>query len=226
MGTPRPTDPLSVEWVTVLLLLVVAALAWVHAISPRKWKLLQESVFRLRLGRQTMREELNLQDRTLIALVALASVLIGLFIHSAGVWKGVAQPQWWRALETTVIVFVVVGAQVALLGLATFLFQSDGGAQEYIYTMITLLVAAGALLFPIDLFFAYWPALRSVLLIAGMGVLLAMLAYRWVRAYLIGSGSGTPIGYLFLYLCALEFLPLALLILSLRQALPPDGRPH
>ena len=226
MGTPRPSDPLSVEWVTVLLLLVVGVLAWVNAISPRKWKLLPEAVFRLRLGRQTMREDLNLQDRTLIALVAVASVLIGLFIYQAAIHKGLVEPQWWWALESMAAVFGIVIGQVALLRLATFLFQGDGGAQEYPFTLLTLLTATGLLLLPLDLLFAYWPAMRSALSILGVVLLQAMFVFRWSRAALIGLGSGTSAGYLFIYLCALEILPLALLIISLRQAIPPDVRPH
>lgn len=226
MGTPRPSDPLSAEWVTVLLLLVVAVLAWVNAVSPRKWRLLPEAVFRLRLGRQTMREDLNLQDRTLIALIAVASILIGLFLYQAAIGSGALRPRWWTALESMATVFAVVVVQVAVLRLAAFLFMGDGGAQEYIYTLVTLLIATGLLLFPVNLLFAYWPALRGALMILGVAMLLAMFGYRWGRAVLIGSGSGTSPGYLFIYLCALEILPLALLILSLRQAIPPDVRPH
>lgn len=226
MGTPRPTDPLSGEWVLFFLLVAIAALAWVRSISPRKWKLVWESVFRLRLGRQTMREDLNLQDRTLIALAAIASVSTGLFLLQVAAWGAGATIGWVRALEAMVAVFVATGLQVLLLRTIAFLFQGDGGVQEYGYTLVLLLIGCGLVLLPIDLLFAYRPMMRNALAGIGLLVVLAMLVWRWVRAWRIGSGSGTPSAYALLYICALEILPFALLLNSLRGTFPTDLRPH
>jgi hypothetical protein len=79
---------------------------------------------------------------------------------------------------------------------------------------------------PLELLMVCWPALRPALAIAGSLVTGALLLLRWTRAVVIGNGSGTVRGYVFLYLCAHEILPFTLLISSLVQALPSDVRPH
>ena len=226
MGTPRPTDPLGGEWVLLLLVLLIGTLAWVNAISPRKWELLRTALFRLRLGRQTMREDLNIRDRTLIALLAIACMSIGLFLHLAGVHHSWLRPVWWLGLEIMAALFVLALLQLLVLRIAAVVFRGDGGTQEYGYTIVLLLIVTGLALVPVDLLVLCWPTWRSPLVIAGVVIAGALLVLRWVRAGLIGSGSGTGFGYVFLYLCALEILPFALLIGSLQQALPPDVRPH
>lgn len=226
MGTPRVVDPLSTEWVALFFVAVVAGLVWIHAISPRKWRLLLHAVTRLRLGRQTMREDLDLQDRALIALLVMATALIGLFAYQLGVSQGGFIPSWSKALEIMLIVLVTLGIQMGLLRLAGYLFQGDGGAGEYIYTIVLLVIALGLVLLPVDLLAAYHPDRRTALLAFGVLAVVAMVLYRWLRAVVIGVGSGTPLGYILLYLCALEILPVAIAIRSLQQALPPDVRPH
>ena len=226
MGTPRFVDPLSTEWVALFFVVVAAGLVWIHAISPRKWRLIVHGVARLRLGRQTMREDLDLQDRTLIALLVMSSALISLFIYQLGVTKGGLQPGWLMALEIMLMVLLAVAVQLGVLRFASFLFKGDGGAEEYIYTMVLLVIALGLVLLPIDLLVAYHPELRMVLLALGTLAVVAMVVYRWFRAMVVGMGAGTPAGYILLYLCALEILPVAIALRSLQQALPPDVRPH
>jgi hypothetical protein len=226
MGTPRMVDPLRAEWVALYFVVMVLALAWIHAISPRKWRLITHATMRLRLGRQTMREELDLQDRTLIALLVMAASLIGLFAYQSGIVVGAFEGGWLRAFELMLIVLLVVAVQLALLRLAGFLFRADGGAGEYLYTIVLLAIVLGLFLLPIDLLIAYRPGWRPMLLAIGGAAMVAMILYRWLRAVVVGMGEGTPAGYILLYLCALEILPVAIALRSLQQALPPDVRPH
>jgi hypothetical protein len=44
-----------------------------------------------------------------------------------------------------------------------------------------------------------------------------MLVFRWFRALLCGRGGGLSTGYVLLYLCALEILPVALALQQLRE---------
>lgn len=223
MGTLRPTDPLNTEWVAGFFMLVVASLAWIHAISPRKWRLLGHSVSRVRLGRQVMREEVDLRDRTLIGLLVLGTSTMGLFGYQWAVSQAGVEAAWFRAVESMVLVLALIAVQIALVQLAAFLFQADGGAQEYVYTLVLLTAFTGCLLLPVSLLVAYRPEWRPALLIAGWACMGAMVLWRWLRAVAIGVGSGAPLRYIFIYLCALEILPVAIALRSLQQEI---GRAH
>ena len=90
-GTPLMGDALGSEWTTVLLLGVLAVLAWTNRTAARKWRVLARGLFRMRLGRQLMREEIDLQDRSLLVLLGVSVLVLGLFGWQAGVvfagWK-------------------------------------------------------------------------------------------------------------------------------------------
>ena len=81
MGTLRFQDPLSADWVALLFVLVLAQLAWTNVTSPKKWRLVMEGAFRTRISRRSMREEIDLQDRSLPGLWWAALVGGALFIY-------------------------------------------------------------------------------------------------------------------------------------------------
>jgi hypothetical protein len=215
----RPQDPYGQEWVLLLLLGVVAALAWTNVNSPRKWRLLVQAMFRMRLGRQMLREEIDLRDRTFLGLVLVAAVVVALYLWQAGMlWAGAAA--FPRCLATVAVVLVV---QLTMPRLTAFLFRVEHGLGEHMATGLLLFVLTGICLLPIVVFSAYQPAWREGLLRTGLGIIAVLLIYRWVRAAWIGLGEGAKPGFIFLYLCAAEAVPLALVVQALRNALtvPP-----
>ncbi len=79
--TLRATDPLAGDWILLVILFVLGMLGWVNLVSPKKWRLITRSFFSFRLGRQSLRDELDVQDRTLIGLAVMASGTIALFAY-------------------------------------------------------------------------------------------------------------------------------------------------
>ncbi|MBL7964765.1 MAG: DUF4271 domain-containing protein [Flavobacteriales bacterium] len=223
--TLRFADPLAADWVALFLLLLVIVLAWVNRVSPRYWKLLGNSLLRLRLPRQTMREEVDPQDRSMVALLLVAVAVIGLFLFQGmQVFTGQPLPPLRLAGFVGGVLAVLVG-QWMLVRLTGELFQVDGGLEEYLYTLLLLTMSLGLALLPLAVLFAYQPNWRPVLLIVGAGLLLLITLYRWSRGVLVGLGSGSSPGYIILYLCAAEALPAALAIRHLLHLSPTPVQP-
>lgn len=207
-------------WVLVILVVVVAMLGWVNLVSPRKWRLLSHSLFALRLGRQTLRDELDLQDRTLISLLLSASAVIGLFgaqlvARASDIAFG---PLLWA--ECSGVAIAVLLVQVLLLRAMGLLFQGDGGLGEHVFALLLLWIGAGLALLPATAVVA-WPHLpgwRAAAVVGGLVVLALITLLRWVRAALTGVAEGVPLRYIFIYLCALEILPVALFLQYLRAS--------
>ncbi len=109
--------------------------------------------------------------------------------------------------------------QVLLLRLLGLLFRGDGGSTEYVYTLLLLNVALGVALLPVVALMAWPHQMAWRPWIGGLGLVLlgAMLVFRWFRALLCGRGGGLSTGYVLLYLCALEILPVALALQQLRE---------
>lgn len=218
----RTLDPFGADWTVVVILICVGTLGWINLVSPKKWKLITRSIFALRLGRQSMRDDIDPQDRTLVAMLIMASAVIALFgyqwcLRSGAVPAGFAS--WARMLGA---VLVILLAQVVLLRFLALLFQGDGGLMEYTYTLLLIHVALGLALLPVVLILAYphhveW---RTAAVWAGLGIVAAITLFRWLRALVVGVGSGVPVRYIFIYLCALEILPVALALHETQRILP------
>lgn len=218
MDQLRAIDPLGAGWMAGLLLLALGVIAWVNMVSPRQWAVLSRSFMAFRLGRQRLRDDLDIQDRTLTGLMVMATALIAAFAYQSLVFLGWAAPGVAMAGRVALVVALVVVAQLLILRGIAILPGSDGGLKEYLYTVIVFHVVLGLLLFPVVMVMA-WPgraAWREWAWLAGTGAMAAILLFRWVRAVVIGIGNGTPLRYIFLYICALEILPVGL---ALQRAL-------
>ena len=56
---PRPHDPLAADWITALFLVCLVVLTIINHAAPRTWRILLHAAFRMRLGRQTLREDVE-----------------------------------------------------------------------------------------------------------------------------------------------------------------------
>ena len=210
----RAIDPLNAEWVTIVLLGVVIVLTLTNVSSPRKWRLLAQALFRMRLGRQALREEVDLRDRILLGLLVLALAVLALFgwqadtLYAAGPGYGYLQ---WTGLLAGVVVgqSVVVGALGWLLG-------RGGGLTEHLYTGLLLYVLGGLLILPVVAPVAYRVEWRPEAVLVGSIALGVLLVFRWLRGLSVGLGEGAPVRHILLYLCAAEIMPVLLLISALR----------
>lgn len=215
----RAIDPLAADWTVVVLLLVLGMLAWVNMVSPKQWNVLWRSFFSLRIGKQQLRDELDLQDRTLIGLLVMATLVIALFIHQVLAYNGwmevgIGGYGWillWMALALLVQILLLRGLE----GLA----GTEGGLVEYVYTVVVFQIMVALLLLPLITLMAYpyRPEWRMVLWKVGLAVIAGGILFRWIRAVFIGVGSGVSLRYIFIYLCAAEILPLALVLEQARQ---------
>lgn len=208
-------------WVLLVLLSAVGTLGYVNMVSPRKWRLLLRSFFSIRLGRQSLRDDLDLQDRSFIALIIASCAVIGLFIMQCGTLLAGVAPQ----VSVWVIAFagalVVMAVQVVLLRVVTGSFQAGGGDGEQVYTLLVLQVVSGLLLLPMVavIAFPHEPEWRGMLPWVGLCLAGTIVVLRWVRGGWVALTDGVPLRYIFIYLCALEFLPIALVIQYLRAFL-------
>lgn len=225
MGVDRATDPLGGEWVTLLLLIALMTLAWINVLSPRKWRLLWSAAVRIRLGRQTLREEVQLQDRTLVALVLVSVLVTGLFGHQFAVSRGMMRPGFAGSMLVTAIVLAIVMAQTLVLRLIAILFHTDQGSGEYLRVSLLMQVVIGMVLLPITMLGAYQAGWRQALGVIGAAAIAVLVLARWVRALAIGRGHGNSLRSILLYLCAAEILPAAIALRSLQRLLPDVHTP-
>ncbi|WKZ65312.1 MAG: DUF4271 domain-containing protein [Flavobacteriales bacterium] len=219
-GVVRPEDMLSEEWVTACYLGCLVLIAAINTGSPRKWRVLWQAAFRMRLGRQALREELDAGDRTVLGLLAVAVVAIAMLLWQCAMVFGRAVPPSFLLCAAAVAAVLAIQS-VLLRGLA-FLAKADAGAREYRYTGSLLYSALGVALLPLVILSSYRPHWRPALLGGGLALLVMILLYRWVRCLWIGAGEGVPFRYIILYLCGAEILPLLLASQAIGERILPS----
>ncbi len=204
----RSVDPLSAEWVTVVLIGVIFLMALINMSSPRKWRLLGQSMFRMRLGKQALREEMDLQDRAFLGLLLVGTTILSLFC-----WQVMSVRGLGTAFPSLMLLVagVVVGHYL-ILRVVGGLMRSSPGIEEYLYTGFLIFILSGLVLLPIVVLIAYRTALRPGAILVGAGALVLLLLYRWLRGAWIGVGEGVPLRYIILYFCAAELLPVLLVM--------------
>jgi hypothetical protein len=209
----RAVDPLRADWVALLVLALVGMLGWINLVSPKKWRLLGTSLVSLRLGRQTMRDDLDLQDRTLVVLLMMASASIALVVHQFAVLLLGGAPHAGHWAKCLGVVLLIVAALFMVNRLTAFLAMADVGLTEHLYGTLLLLIALGIALLPLAAVVAwpYQPGWRMFALWTALGITALFIGWRWVRAAVIGMAEGVPLRYIFVYLCALEILPVVIL---------------
>lgn len=235
--TLRATDPLAGDWILLVMLAALGMLGWINLVSPKKWRLLTRSFFSFRLGRQSLRDELDLQDRTLIGLAIMATAAVALFGYQFTVLVAHVPPGigLWAKLFGAFLLLLV--AQVLLVRMAGRLFNADRGLSEYLYTLLLLHVVLGVALLPVTASIA-WPhevAISAVRpneilwrvwgLRVGAALVALVTVFRWIRATILGLGEGVPLRYVLIYLCALEILPVALACQQALRILPDPSHP-
>lgn len=220
MGEPRIHDPLSADWVVLVLLALLAQLAWTNVVSPRKWSLILDGAFRARISRRSLREDIDLQDRSMLGLLAALLAGLALFVQQALVLRGSLDAGISGYAGVAVALLLLVFLQVYLLRALSWLFRGDGGLQEYTYALVLNHLVLGAALLPVAVLVAFRPELRPILLPVGGAIAAVVVLLRWGRAVLIGRSAGVPFRHIFLYLCAAEMLPVLFVLRSLQRSGP------
>ncbi len=209
----RTTDPLNAEWVTIVLVLSLSLLARINVSAPRKWAVLAQAVFRLRLGRQVLRDEVGLRDRALWGLLLPAVALIALFAWQLDIQGRIGgdltYPVWVG------VILLVIGSQLLVNAGLALLLNDRGLLAEHSYTGLLLHILAGILLLPVVALVAYRAEWRVEAGLVGIGLLAGSVVYRWFRGGWLGLSEGASGHHILLYLCGAEFLPALLLVSSL-----------
>jgi len=199
----------------VVVLLILATLALIRYSYPQRLVRLATAVIRVRVLFQLMREEMVMAHRTAVALFLIFSTSSGLMLYLAA--KRFHWPVyeffglWLFPLAAGVIAALYLWKIIAIK-LVQLLFGGNGGLSEYLNYTFVIHALLGVVWLPAIVIAAVTlPRFSSVILIA----MACVFGIAWITRIIQGVQFGLQHGvfsvYIFLYLCALEILPLAVI---------------
>lgn len=213
--TLRISPYLQDDWMLLVLLVVAVTIAAIKYTYPRRLQRLLQSLFRVRMLQQLMREEMVMTHHSAIALFVSFSFTSALLLYFAAVqfnWPLLTffGPWFYPALVAGVMALYLF--KVILIRAIRAVFLADGGMWEYLNYSFVMNAVIGIAWLPI-----------AILVMVSTGDLPAI--FLWVAAavfsisWLIRIAKGIQFAiqhhvlpvYIFLYLCTLEILPLAVI---------------
>lgn len=203
-------------WPGIVLFFVFSIFVLIRISEPKKIIKIFTSVFSLQEAKQLFREEFKLTKRVSILLGISFILVMAFLVQFVNEYFGLILSDYSQLKQflffTAIISFMYLVKFIANYILA-FITSNEELGKEYLFNVYVFSQTIGIVLFPmvICLQFTKYPVewfLYPALIICG-----GFYALRMFRGFVIStSEQNVGILYIFLYLCALEILPLLVLI--------------
>ena len=215
--SPQKKDDIQPDWFYGILLLCLFLIAWVRFNYPKSLgKLFSAASNRGKLN-QMVREGNVMNEYLTVILYFCSQLLTSLFILKAVIMFFPGMIRTEEELMYFLIIFLISTlfslAKVLLINTVAWMFQTGEVSKLYISQTMIINICFSILLLPLLIFgiyaqpeWAFWPAIIL------MGLYILFKALRSIQTGL--SESKFSIVYLFLYLCTIEIIPLAIVIKS------------
>ena len=210
----RPINDTISDWLTVSMVVMVVFFTWFRLFYYKIFKQLLTSYFNMTASNQIVRDESYLLQRASLVISIISYLLGGLFLYQLSIiydWQIYwLQKGLVRFVLFSLIIAISYSVKMILLRLLSVIFNQEKAAGAYIFNLFLMIMMAGLILFPANVFMAYsplivkhWVATTSTILI---GVLFLFRLSRAIRIWF--AIPQFSFLYLFLYLCAFELAPL------------------
>ena len=209
----------SMERNTILFVLLISSLVMVIIAKIRqnvKFQFLILSFYKGKGVIQPFKDERLLMSAASILLLLNFLIMIGMFGHYCVKMFGVEEAfdlGKYGFLKVSLFVSCCYLVKLIAIRLVQFLIGADKGSSEYLYTVVLFCQNLGLVLFPFIVTATYVePGYKSAVIIAAIVAIILLYLFRLFKTIAISVRESVPILYLFLYLCAFEFLPLTVAV--------------
>ncbi len=197
-----------------LLMGVVLLLAFVRSVFPRYFKNLFVLFLQTSLRQKQTRDQLlqdNLGSLFVNLLFIISTSIYGALIIRNREWLD--YPFWHIVFFGAALLTVVYFGKFIFLQFTGWVFNSKEAALNYTFTVFLVNKVLGVLLIPFLFLMAFAkPGIREVALTVSLGLMVLLLLYRYIISFAtIRNTLKVNALHFFLYLCAVEILPLMLL---------------
>jgi hypothetical protein len=210
----RPLNDTISDWLTVSLIVMMVFFTWFRLFYYKIFRQLLTSYFNMTASNQIVRDESYLLQRASLVISIISYLLGGLFLYQISVlydWQIYwLQKGLVRFVLFSLIIAISYSVKMILLRVLSVVFNQEKAAGSYIFNLFLMIMMAGLVLFPANIFLAYSTAgVKQFAAIATICLIGLMFLFRLSRAIRIWfSIPQFSFFYLFLYLCAFEVAPL------------------
>jgi len=176
------------------------------------------SVFYSRMSVRLLKEKNESTSPVIQSLLFFYFITTGLFVFMSMNYYGLYlfYPHgFYSFLVFSLMVTVLYYIKIASIKTLGFIFQQKKVVDEYIHNLKLFNITIGIVLLPIVICIPFLNAYlinESHLIETGFAVYIIIFVFKLIRGFFVSYRQNMSIFYIFLYLCTLEILPVALLI--------------
>ncbi len=208
----------SMNWLPVVLLFSLFVFSWIKILYQKYVFQVVTSLINYQVSLRLLRERNVLFRNMAFGLNIVFALNLGLFVFFFAQYFGFEQIK--ISSNNIINVLIYSTFSIILYGIKTFfcrvlgyIFLVRDEFAEYIHNIYLLNKNIGLFLFPIIIIFPYiTEPIKPIVLYLGILVLLIMFFLRTIRGFQIIMRKGVSMFYLILYLCAIEILPVLLVV--------------
>jgi hypothetical protein len=195
-------------WVTLILFFCLLLFVWVRITNPKKIPSLVSGFF---TGGTTEEKTITLDSIALFFIFICSSALLAMrAFQFQGMHSRFNHPEQFLLLGIGVLAYYLLKTLILLI--CGNIFQVQANARDYINEIYASAHLATLGLFPALIVILYANNINEALFYKGILVFIGLFwVFRTIKMFILMMNRGLSIMYLFLYLCALEIIPLVLL---------------
>ncbi len=212
-ATIRQAVNLSEDWMILIFLFTLAALAYTRKVYPARIARLWNSMWNIRTMRQSIREEpntprANFLFNTSFYFLAALIAYTGIKCFQPTIWSKIGFFLYPILVSALFLLYLL---KKIVLRFISFVTDGDYSLSEYEYSVFMTNRFLGLVLFPLTLGTTYFPVFQAKgIIIAAVVLIVLAVIYRVIRSVITAIESGVTPFYILFYICTLEILPSAL----------------
>jgi len=201
--------PTTEHWVTALLFLCVLLFAWVKTAYPKRVTLVFREVFTASFSDEDT--GINLASIAMfIIFICCSALLVMQVVNVEGMASAISTGKEFL-LIAAFFLFIYISKTLIIL-FSGLIFDEQQRAWEYLSEIYVFAHFLGLVLLPAALLVTYSSGKYvGTSLEIVFGAVAVLYVYRTIKMFILMTNKGLSMIYLFLYICALEILPYALL---------------
>lgn len=203
-------------WPSVVLFIVLCLLVLLKATSPQKTFRVLNAAYSLQVARQIEREDYGPLKRVSIVLSAVFVLITAFLFYKLNLFFGSILDKnggLFQYLFFVMVIILVYSVKLIMAKIIGFITQTSNIFSEYINNTLIINQSVGVILLPVMIIAELSPVNPVWIVFPATLFLVLGYALRLYRGFLFaGIENGVGLLQLFVYLCALEILPLLVLI--------------
>ncbi len=206
----------STDWMLGIIIFALVIFSWLRVGYGRYFQAAIQASYNFFTARRIFEESNVTRNRVFYFMNFLFFVNISLFIAQLLDYNHLSIFKLHGImvfLLCFVLVIIIYSGKSVILHLLDFLFLTRNGFSSYVFTVFLYNKMIGFLLLPIIAVLPFVPKhITPYLFVAGIGIILLLYIIRVFKGLQLGIKNRLSIFYLILYLCALEILPVLLIL--------------